>query len=131
MTNVTYLDSTCSALVGVNATAGLMLAGRTGVAFASCPTGIIVSLVATRANDPTLNASCTVTYSLGQVPRAPVITGCAGGAIAERLPPSSIVQGATLNATVNNVGTTIFYQVISSGVPFSVGVSCEAGEKDT
>lgn len=122
-TNVTYLDASCAAAVGVNATAGLMLAGRTGVPFATCPTGIVVSLVATRANDATLNASCAVTYSLGQVPRAPVITGCAGGAIAERLPVNSVVPGATLNATVNNIGTTIFYQIISRGVPFSVGVS--------
>lgn len=121
-TNVSYLDVSCAAVVRVNATAGLMLAGATGVPFASCPSGVVVTLVATRSNDPTLNASCAVTYSLGQVPRAPVITSCAGGTIAERQPVNSVVPGATLNATVNNIGTTIFYQIIGSGAPFSVGV---------
>ena len=124
-TNVSYLDATCAASVGVNATAGLLLAGRSGVPFVTCPTGIVVTASAARANDATLNATCVVTYSLGQVPRAPVITACAGGTVAERMPVASVVAGATLNATSLNVGTTVFYQVLTAGVPFSVGVSRE------
>ena len=113
----------------------------------SCQAGLVVTLVVTRADDPSQAANCTLAVNVTQVAQPPSILDCGPRVIAERqltgtpvgLLPAQLAAAlaaagpaspssppsAALQASVPNVGTAILWSLNSSTVPpapFSIGV---------
>ena len=141
--STTPIDAGCSvpsgyfsvaSVTGASAT-GQLHAGAATLSAVACSSGITVVVEAARTAlaDPSpagdvVSARCTLTVSVAQTVRAPVINSCAGLSVPERQPLNTPNAGA-LNVTNLNIGTTLLYTIESSvsspapgmTLPYSIG----------